>query len=173
MLNNINEQAHDILSRQIFGKVEDFSNMLLSYSHTLAQLGESQSKIAETVIEEYSNLNKTLFVDAVQYKRAGIFNEIRATMRIPGTASVIIARTSKINTRAVSELLNERFLILNPFESWENTIKKLLGCEFEIKSHALDAKIENKTFSITPNNQVPVQRLKLAQQISPYPVIVQ
>ena len=138
MLNNINEQAHDILSRQIFGKVEDFSNMLLSYSHTLAQLGESQSKIAETVIEEYSNLNKTLFVDAVQYKRAGIFNEIRATMRIPGTASVIIARTSKINTRAVSELL-----------------------------------IENKTFSIMPKNQVPVQRLKLAQQISPYPVIVQ
>ena len=172
-LNNISEQAHDILNRQIFVSVEDFSNTLLNCAHMLARLGESQSKLAESIIYEYSELNTRLFIEAINYKEAGKFSDIRVTMRIPGTISVVISEDSQVNTREMSSILNERFFILRPLEDWNATIKKLLGCEFEKNYYALDENIEEQTYSITAHGKVSTKRLKLAQQLSPYPIITQ
>lgn len=171
MLNQINRQAHDVFNKQISGTVEEFANTLVNYAHMFARLGASQSKIAETLIDDYSKLNTVLFVDAIDYKNAGEFAKINATMRIPGTISVIIADASDINTKKVSSLMNERFFVMNSLGSWESTIKKMLGCDFDLDRYSLGGKTVENTYSITPQGKVSAKRSRLTQQISPYPIM--
>lgn len=173
MLNNINNQAHETFNKQISGNIEKFSNIVMGYANMLARHGKSQSEIAETLIEDYNQLNTALFTEAVQYKQAGSFEEIRATMRIPGTVSVVIAEDSDVNTKVISALLNERFFVVNPLESWENSIRKMLGCDFDLDAYTTDPENNEKTFAIIPKRKVSNKRAKLTQQISPYPIMTE
>lgn len=170
-LNRINDQARDVLNRQILANVNAFIDLLISYAHMLARLGKSQSEIAETLINDYEDLNAVLFVEAVEYKGAGRIDDVKVTLRVPGTISVVIAEDSNVNTRAISELLGERFFVMKPLDNWDSTMKKMLGCEFELETYPLEVETDHKTYSVTPKGKVSNKRLKLTQQISPYPIM--
>ncbi len=173
MLNQTNMQAHEVFNKQIVGKIEEFANVLVDYSQMFARLGKSQSKIAEMLIDDYSKLNTTLFMSALEYKDAGKFDDINATMRIPGTISVVISKNSKVDTKKISAFLNERFFVVNPLDSWEKIMMRMLGCEFELNHYTMDGKSAEQTYSVTPRGKVSAKRARLAQQISPYPIIIQ
>ena len=170
-LSKISNKARDILNKQIFGKVEDFSGMLRDYSYMLAKLGAAQSELAETLIGEYSDLNEIIFARAVKYQNAGDISEVRLTTRIPGELSMILIEDPTVNTEAVSELLGEKFLAIQPLDNWKDTLKKILGCDFELISYATGNSVEDKIYSIKPKDEVKQINLKLAQQVSPYPII--
>lgn len=170
-LNKINKQARAVFNKQIMGKIDEFSDDLIAYSHMLARLGQSQSKIAEQFIDQYAELNAVLLTEAVKYKGAGEIDEVKATLRVPGIMSVVIAEESDVNNRAVSALLGERFFVMRPSKDWNATMRKVLGCPFELETYPLEVETDAKTYSVKPTSKVSNKRLKLTQQISPYPVI--
>lgn len=171
-LARVNNQARDVLNKQILGNVDDFSDTLLGYAYMLAQLGKSQSQLAEALLGEYNDLNETLFTEAVKHKRAGNISEMRSTMRIPGEISAVLIEDPKINDAAVSELLGEKFLTIKLLDSWNDIMKRILGCDFDLNSYPINAKADGKTYSVTPKEPITDTEFKLAQQISPYPIII-
>ena len=172
MLSKINNSARDVLTNRLMKNIDDFSNIIASYALLLGRLGESQSNIAETFIDEYSNLNTVIFDEAASYSGGGSIHGIRATMRIPGEISIVISEDTFVNTRAISELLDEKFYVIEPLNNWEATMKKVLKCDFKLNSYQLEFETDNKAYSVTPQDKVNPSRLKLAQQISPYPLMV-
>lgn len=171
-LAKINNQARDVLNKQILGNVDDFTDTLIGYAYMLAQLGESQSKMAEILLGEYNDLNETLFYEAVKYKRAGNISEMRSTIRIPGEISVVLMEESTVNDAAITELLGEKFMTIKLLDSWNDIMKSILGCDFELNSYPMNAKVDGKTYSVTPKEKITATEFKLAQQISPYPIII-
>ncbi len=171
MLAKINNQARYILNKQILGNINIFIDALINYSHILAQLGKSQSEIAETLIGDHEELNSILFMEAINYKNAGHIYKVKATMRIPGEISVIIAEDSDIDTQKISELLEEKFIVMSAQENWNDTMKKVLECDFDLDTYQIEIETDEKTFSVTPKEKISEQKLKLAQQISPYPIM--
>lgn len=170
-LTKVNNQAREILNRYMLVNIDEFSNVLANYALMLARLGKSQSEIAENLIGEYNELNSVLFEDAFSYKGVENVWGIRATMRIPGEMSIVIVDNTDINPHDISELLGERFFIMKPQKNWNENMKKVLHCDFKLDSYQLDFETDDKTHSVTPLEKVNPTRLKLAQQISPYPIM--
>ena len=171
MLNRLNNHARDIFNKQIMGKVDELSDVLISYSYMLARLAESQSEIAEHFIDQYAELSSVLFVEAAHYKNAGEIEEVKASMRVPGVISVVIAEESTVNMREISSLLGERFFVMKPLKNWESTMRKMLGCDFELEAYRLEVETDDKTYAVVPKGKVSTKRLRLTQQISPYPIM--
>ena len=171
MMSKINNQARDILNKQILGNVEDFSNMLVGYSYMLAQLGKTQSEFAETLLSEYNDLNEILFSEAARYKRAGDVSEMRNTIRIPGEFSAILAEKITVDEAAISALLNEKFVTIKLQDSWNDLMRDILGCDFELDVYPISPKVDGKTYTVTPKEKISANVFKMAQQISPYPII--
>lgn len=172
-LAKVNNQARDILNKQILGNVDEFTDTLIGYSYMLAQLGEFQSQMAERLLGEYNDLNETLFYEAVKYKKAGSIADMRNTMRIPGEISAVLMEKPTVNDDAVTELLGEKFLTIKLLDSWNDIMRQILGCDFDLNSYPISAKVDGKTYSVTPREEITVTEFKLAQQISPYPIILQ
>ena len=170
-LTKVNNQAREILNKYMLVNIDEFSNVLANYALMLARLGKSQSEIAENLIGEYNELNSVLFEDAFSYKGVENVWGIRATMRIPGEMSIVIVDNTDINPHDISELLGERFFIMKPQKNWNENMKKVLHCDFKLDSYQLDFETDDKTHSVTPLEKVNPTRLKLAQQISPYPIM--
>ena len=171
MLQTINTQTRDILTKQMLKNIDEFSNIIAGYALMLARIAEAQGKIGETFIEEYSDLNSIIFDEASIYKSGSGIPNILATMRIPGEISIAITETFYIDAKAISELLEEKFVVIEPLSNWEKTMKKILECDFKIDTYQLEFETDNKAYSITPQDKVDATRLKLAQQISPYPIM--
>jgi hypothetical protein len=173
VLGDINDNARDILNKQILDKVDNFSKLLESYSYTLVNLGEAQGEMAESLLSEYEELNASLLKEAVNCKGAGSIDGIKVTMRIPGETFAVIADKAEVDTDKISSLFSENFLIINPQNCWYNTMKKVLECEFDLDEYSLNStKSDDKTYSVTPKEKISDTRVKLAQQISPYPIIL-
>lgn len=169
-LSKINNQARDVLNKQILSNIDDFSDMLLSYSYMLVQLGESQSQIAETLLGEYNDLNEILFAEAVKYKNAGNISEMRSTIRIPGEFSAVLIEKPMLDDAALSKLLNEKFVTIKLLDNWNEILRYMLGCDFDLVTYTFN-KVDVKTYSVVPKEKISPLKLKLAQQISPYPII--
>ena len=170
-LSKINNQARDVLNKQILGNVDDFSDMLLSYAYMLVELGESQSQLAETLLGEYNDLNEVLFNEAVKYKNAGDISEMRSTMRIPGEISAVVIEKANVDEEKISKLLNEKFVTIKLLDNWNDIMKEVLGCDFDLITYSFNTKIDGKTYSVVPKGKVPPLKFKMAQQLSPYPII--
>lgn len=173
MLKGINDKARDILNKQVLSNADELAKLVTEYAYMLARLGESQSEMAEALLGEYEELNTLLVTDAVKYKGAGDLSGVKVTMRIPGEVSVVIAENSTVNAAEISSLMGEKFYTIKSLNSWDDTMKKLLDCDFELVPCSLDSKSDEKTFSVMPKEKISDERIKLAQQISPYPIIAQ
>lgn len=171
MLTAVNNKSRDILNKQVLSNVDEFAKLVTGYAYMLARLGESQSEMAEALLGEYEELNAVLVADAVKYKGAGKLSGVKVTLRIPGEVSVVIADGSSVDTQAISALMGEKFYTVIPLDSWDDTMKKMLDCDFELDSYSLDSKSDSKTYSVTPKEEISDEKIKLAQQISPYPII--
>ena len=170
-LSKLNNQARDVLNKQILGNVDDFSDMLLSYAYMLVELGESQSRLAETLLGEYNELNEILFTEAAKYKDAGDISEMRSTMRIPGEISAVVMERKTVDYAALSKLLNEKFVIIKLLDSWNEIMRYVLGCDFDLVTYTFGTKVDGKTYAVIPKEKVSPLKFKIAQQLSPYPIV--
>ena len=169
--NEIDNKIREVLNTQFAAKSNEFSKMINRYIYMLVKLGEAQREMAESLLGEYEELNSVLFNEAVKSKGAGKVSGIKVTLRIPGELLIVIADNAEIDADAISELTGEKFSVVKPSDSWDETMRKMLGCNFELDTHSLDSQTDEKTFSVAPYEKIDETELKLAQQISPYPII--
>ena len=170
-LSRINNKARDVLNKQVLYNIIAFSDTVRDYSRMLAKLGKAQSEMAESLLKQYEELNELLFNEAVKSRNMrGIFG-VKAVARIPGKISIIFTEDKEVETEKISEILGEKFLAVQPLNNWNETMKQILGCNFEMTAYVMDGGVDGRMYSITPVEDVSLTELKLAQQISPYPFI--
>ena len=178
MLNKMHDQIIDIFNKDILDKgVDEFGDMLGDYAHMLARLGQSQSSMAFTLFNNFSNLNGKLLAEAISYKGAGFISSVGDIARIPGEKMVVLAERSSLNTKEISDLLGENVSIMKPEEEFVDTVINVLGSDFEIDNYPLDYDKEDaeadRAVAIFPKNKVAVTSFKLAQQIAGVPIILE
>ena len=171
VFDDIDHAIRDILNIKFATNANAFAKLISRYSYMLVKLGESQREMAESLLGEYEELNSVLSGEAVKSKGAGKISGVKVTLRIPGEILIVIAENSTVDTEKISELTGEKFSVASPSDSWDETMKKMLGCNFDLDAHSLDSKTDEKTFSVVPYEKIDELELKLAQQISPYPII--
>lgn len=171
VLEDIKEITREILNKQIFDKIDEVAKTAENYSYVMVKIGEAQGEIAEMLLGEYEGLNSELLTEAAKCLGIKKLSGIKVTFRIPGERFGVVAENFSIDIEKISKVLNEKFSIMTPEKSWYNTMKKMLKCEFEFDEYSIGVKSDNKTYSVTPKGKVSAERLKLAQQISPYPII--
>ena len=127
--------------------------------------------LGENLLAEYEELNSELFKAAVKNKISGDVSGVKVTMRVPGESFSVIADNFEVDEAAISEILGEKFSVVNSLKSWNSTMKKILDCDFELEEYSLDFKTGDKTYSVVPKEKLSPAKLNLAQQASPYPII--
>ena len=166
-----NKVIREILNNQILPKMDEFTKLITGYVSMLARLGEFQSEVAETLLAEYEEITEKFVAAAVDHKNNGEIAGVKVTMRIPGKAVAVIADNSTVDADKFYALTGEKFQAIKPLKSWNDTMKEMLGCEFELDDYILDAKNNEIAYSVTPKEKLSDEKIKLAQQISPYPII--
>ena len=155
--------------------VDEFDNSLCGYQFMLARLGDSQCNMALDLFREFSDLNFQLLVEANNYKGVGSGN-IEYIPRIPGEKMLILADPSNLDTRKLSDLLGENVSVMKPKEKLPDTIKEILGSDFDVDFYPLDFDKENENaeeaLAIFPKKEVDETKFKLAQQIAGVPIIL-
>ena len=168
---DIDHATRDVLNLKFATNANAFAKLIGRYSYMLVKLGESQREMAESLLGEYDELNSVLFSEAVKSKGAGEISGVKVTLRIPGEILIVIAEKSTVDTEKISELTGEKFSVAKPANSWDETMRTMLGCNFDLEAHSMDSQTDEKTFSVAPYEKVDELEIKLAQQISPYPII--
>ena len=176
MLNNMHNQVIDIFNKDILGKgIDEFSDILGDYAHMLARLGQSQTYMAETLAEEFGDLNAKLLGEAIDYKGAGVISSVSDVARVPGKTMIAFAERSNLNTKDLSALMEEEIVIEKPSENLADNVIKVLGCDFEVDEYPLDYDTDEKdaerAVAVFPKNKVDATSFKLAQQIAGVPII--
>ena len=177
MLNKMHDGVVNVFNEQILASIDNFADLLTEYGFMLTNLGKAQAEIAHALNKEYADLNFELVSEALNYQNAGVIT-VSDTVRIPG--EILIASTNNrtnLNRRAVSDLLGERFLInTNPPKDLRERLEMILDCETKGEFYPLefdtDEKEGKQTLAIIPQGEVDETDFRLAQQISPYPIIL-
>ena len=140
----------------------------------LARLGESQYNMAATLFSDFSDLNFKLLVEANNYKDVGSA-DVKDISRIPGEKMLVLADRSNLDTKKLSDLLGENISVIKPEEKFPDTVKNVLGCDFDVDFYPLDFTKENEkqkyAYALLPKNKVDATNFKLAQQIAGVPII--
>ncbi len=183
----ITEPSHDAL-KKIHGELKkvfnekiwkegvcDFWDLLAKYQFMTARLGKSQYELAAKLFGKFTDLNFKLLREAAIYKSAGAA-QVSYIPRIPGERMLILAARSNLDTKKISELLGEKILVMKPEKNFYETLKNILGVEFQIKSYRLALDTEEKkaecAFAFFPKSKVDATNFKLAQQIAGRPIIM-
>ena len=175
MLNKMHNQVLEIFNKEIWNKgYVEFWNLLAGYQFMLARLGESQYSMAATLSNNFRELNYKLLEEAVAYTKAGTA-DVGDIPRIPGEKTIIFADRSNLNTKKLSDLLGEKVFVMKPEENLGDTVKKVLGSDFEVEGYWLDFDTDDKkaerAIAVIPKNKVDATSFKLAQQIAGVPII--
>ena len=96
---------------------------------------------------------------------------MRSTMRIPGEISAVVMERKTVDDAALSKLLNEKFVIIKLLDSWNDIMRDVLGCDFDLVTYTFSTKVDGKTYAVIPKEKVSPLKFKIAQQLSPYPII--
>lgn len=176
MLDKMHSQIIDIFNKDILGKgIDEFSDLLGDYAHMLARLGQSQNYMAETLAQEFGDLNVKLLGEAISYKGAGVISSVSEIARVPGKTMVAFADRSSLNTKELSALMEEEIIIDKPSENISDTLIKVLHCDFEVGEYPLDYDTDEKeaerAIAVFPKDKVDATTFKLAQQIAGVPII--
>lgn len=173
ILDNMYNQVIDTFNNKILAKgIDEFSDLLAGYQFMLARLGKSQYDMAYTLFREFSDLNFKLLIEASNYKNAGSAKGVTDIPRIPGEMTIIFAENAKLDKKALSDLLGEKILVIKPREDFNQTLKIILGGDFDVDNYPLDFgdNIE-QAFAVFPKSNVSATNFKLAQQIAGVPII--
>ena len=176
MLDKMHDQIIDIFNNDILGKgVDEFSDMLGDYAHMLARLGQSQSAMAAMLFNKFSDLNGKLFAEAIDYKGAGFISGVNEIARIPGETMVIFADRANLKKKDLSALLGEKILTIKPKEEFVQTLRIILGGDFDVDDYPLDYDRDDaeaeRAFTIFPKQSISATNFKIAQQIAGVPII--
>ena len=177
MLSKMHDQIINIFNDDILGKgIDEFAEMLGDYAHMLARLGQSQNQMAALLFDKFSDLNAKLLGEAINYKGAGSVENVSYIARIPGETMVIFADRANLNKKDLSDLLGEKILTVKPKEDFVQTLRIILGGDFDIDSYPLDFTKDNDetncTYALFPKQKVSATNFKIAQQITDVPIIV-
>lgn len=177
VLGNMHSQVVEIFNTEILGKaIDEFCDLLAGYQFMLARLGHSQSQMAKKLFDEFSDLNAKLLGEAINYKGAGSVENVSYIARIPGETMVIFADRANLNKKDLSDLLGEKILTVKPKEDFVQTLRIILGGDFDIDSYPLDFTKDNDetncTYALFPKQKVSATNFKIAQQITDVPIIV-
>ena len=177
ILNQMHDKVIETFNNEILAKgVDEFSDLLASYQFMFARLGDSQSYMASALFEEFSDLNFKLLVEANNYKNIGSA-DVAYIPRIPGEKMLILADNSNLDTRKLSDLLGENVSVMQPEENFPDTLKKVLGSDYDVDYYPLDFAKENENaeeaIALFPKNKVDVTKFKIAQQITSCPIIAE
>lgn len=176
ILNQMHDKVIETFNNEILAKgVDEFSDLLAGYQFMLARLGQSQSVMARLLFDEFSDLNFKLLVEANNYKGVGAA-DVSDIPRIPGEKMLILADNSNLDTRKLSDLLGENVSVMKP-EELPDTVKKILGSDFDVDNYPLDFSKENedveKAIALLTKNKVDATSFKLAQQIAGVTIIAE
>ena len=177
MLGKMHDQIIDIFNNDILDKgIDEFSDMLGDYAHMLARLGQSQNKMAAMLFDKFSDLNGKLFAEAIEYKGAGFISDVNEIARIPGETMVIFAGRANLNKKDLSDLLGEKILTIKPKEDFVQTLRIILGGDFDVDHYPLDYDREDaeaeRAIAIFPKQKISATNFKIAQQIAGVPIIL-
>ncbi|MBR3050090.1 MAG: hypothetical protein IKG61_01390 [Selenomonadaceae bacterium] len=173
ILNQMHNKVVETFNNEILAKgVDEFSDLLAGYQFMLAHLGKSQYKIARALFREFKDLNFKLLGEAINYKHAGVAEEVSNIARIPGEIMIIFAERWSLKAKELSDLLGEKILAKKPEEKLTDTVRKFLGCNTNHNFYLLDfgEKPENAV-AVFPKNKVNATALKIAQQVAGVPII--
>ncbi|MBQ9487673.1 MAG: hypothetical protein IJU91_07750, partial [Selenomonadaceae bacterium] len=178
MLDKMHAQAFEVFNKEIVEKaIDEFWYMLAEYHFMLARLGKSQAEMADDLFYNYQNLNFVLLDEAVDYVNAGSYSNATNLMRIPGEHFVLLAPRSNLNANAISDLLGEKFIVMQPKETLPETLKMILDCDLYVDGYPLEFNTEEKeaeeAYSIIPKDKVNATKFKLAQQMATAPIIAE
>lgn len=177
ILNQMHNKVIETFNNEILAKgVDEFSDLLAGYQFMLARLGNSQYNMASALFSEFSDLNFKLLVEANNYKNIGSGN-VTDIPRIPGEKMIIFASSSNLDTKKLSDLLGESVSVMKPEENFPDTLKKILGSDYDVDYYPLDFAKENENaeeaIALFPKNKVDATNFKLAQQIAGVPIIAE
>lgn len=178
VLNKMHNQVREIFNKEIWNKgYVEFWNLLAGYQFMLARLGNSQYNMASALFSEFSDLNFKLLVEASNYKGAGYAKGVSDIPRIPGETMIILADSSNLDTKKLSDLLGESVSVMKPEENFPDTLKKVLGSDYDVDYYPLDFAKENENaeeaIALFPKKKVDATNFKLAQQIAGVPIIAE
>ena len=173
VLGKMHDKVIEIFNDKILKAVDELYDLLAGYQLMFARLGDSQSDMARALFDEFSDLNFKLLVEANNYKNVGSGN-LHEIPRIPGEKMIILADSSSLDTRKLSDLLGENVSVMEPGAEFLDTVKKVLHCDFEIDSYPLDFGDNPKhAYALLPKSKVDATAFKLAQQIAGVPIIAE
>ena len=177
ILSEMHTKAIDTFNEKILYKgVDEFADLLAGYQFMLARLGNSQYNMASALFSEFSDLNFKLLVEANNYKNIGSGN-VTDIPRIPGEKMIIFASSSNLDTKKLSDLLGESVSVMKPEENFPDTLKKILGSDYDVDYYPLDFAKENENaeeaIALFPKTKVDATNFKLAQQIADVPIIAE
>ena len=173
ILGKMDNQVRDIFDKEIWQKgIIEFWNLLAGYQFMLARLGKSQYYMARKLFNEFSDLNAKLLEEAIIYRGAGFISSVSDVTRIPGEILIAFATRANLNDKELSDLLGEKFSVMNPESKTPETVQKILGCPIEIRSYNLDdSENPEQAFAVFPENKISATNFKIAQQIAGVPII--
>lgn len=143
-LKEIHDELKKVFNEKIWKEgVCDFWDLLAKYQFMLARLGKSQYELAAKLFGKFTDLNFELLREAAIYKNAEAA-QVSYIPRIPGETMVVLATRSNLDAKKISELLGEKVLVVKPEKNFYETLKNILGVEFQIKSYRLALDTEEK-----------------------------
>ena len=178
MLGKMHDQIIDIFNNDILNKgIDEFSDMLGDYAHMLARLGQSQSSMAATLFDKFSDLNAKILEEAISYKGAGFISSVDEIARVPGETMVAFADRSSLNTKELSDLLGEKILVTRAGKDLPETLKNILNSDFDVDFYPLDYDTEDaeaeRAVAVLPQKKIDATKFKIAQQIAGVPIIAE
>ena len=178
MLGKMHDQIIDIFNNDILNKgIDEFSDMLGDYAHMLARLGQSQSSMAATLFDKFSDLNAKILEEAISYKGAGFISSVDEIARVPGETMVAFADRSSLNTNELSDLLGEKILVTRAGKDLPETLKNILNSDFDVDFYPLDYDTEDaeaeRAVAVFPQKKIDATKFKIAQQIAGVPIIAE
>lgn len=177
VLGKMHDKVIDTFNDKILAEgVDGLYDLLAGYQFMLARLGESQYNVAAALSNNFRDLNYKLLEEAVAYTNAGTA-DVGDIPRIPGEKTIIFAKRSNLDTQTLSNLLGENVSVMKPEEDFADTVKKVLGSDFDVDNYWLDFDTDEKkaerAVAVFPKNKVDATNFKLAQQIASVPIIAE
>lgn len=171
MLYQMHKQVINIFDENIVAKgINEFSIMLSEYAHLFARLGKSQAELANSLRQDYESINSKLLDAAIRYKGKGSLGRYIVSIRIPGEIFTVFAENSTLLVKPISDLLGEKFFVMEPYGNLADARRQILGCDTSL-SYCYDSK-SSVVCIIVPQGKVNPTSLKLAQQLSEDPIIL-
>ncbi len=178
IVGNIRDAVIKILNEDILHEqIDGFRETLYEMREMIARLAYEQNNVADTINEQFRDLNYDLFGEAVKYADSCHPKEI-FNARIVGKEFVIftVSEISSIERQTISNLLNENISVftISKEKYWEELFNAIelavLHQEYTFLPMERDWGNMN-IISLSQESDVSDEQIQIAQQLSDSPVV--